>query len=373
MRRFSLDRQRRARGGQAAVLIALITFSLVIFLALATNMGILVNDRIRMQNAVDLGTYAAAYKEAQRLNVMVKKNEEILRRMDECRIMLTEVVPVWTGEVCLCQPINYEAEQLIDQCEAWIDDAAGDFLDAASYQASVAPALEAGLRTMEANITGLRNHSETKFFTGQNSASELGVYQAIQDGPITSRSVDAIANYKQVPDTYLNYRVLVMCPYGPAGSCIPWGIQPAIVRELPSWFIKTTRDPDIWVMAQAAGTMASQYLDIAYSAGGSDGGYFGGSSHGGDDLMYALSVAKPFGGSVGPTEQASSATMVNGNSSADQGVYLSAGLEYPKIAMIERYRARLAGMDEWGSGGVSPKGVLNADSIWSSDVAKFKH
>jgi len=363
----------RARHGQAAVLIALVTFSLVIFLALATNMGILVNDRIRMQNAADLGAYAAAYKEAQLLNVMVKKNEEILRRSEECRRLLTEVVPVWTGEVCLCEPINYEAEQLIDECEIWIDDAASDFLDAASYGATVQPAIEAGLKTMEANITGLRDHADTKFFDGASSASQNGIYQTQQVGPVSSRTVNSIANYQQVSDTFLNYRVLVMCPYGPAGSCIPWGIQPALVREVPSWFYKDDREADIWVMSQAAGTMASQYLDIAYSASGSDGGYFGGSSTGESDLMYAIGVAKPYGGSVGPTEEAASPTQMNGNAVPDQGVYLTAGFEYPKLAMIERYRARLAGTGEWGSSGTTPLGALQADGKWATYVSKFKH
>ena len=372
--RLDALRRRRSRSGQAAVLIALVTFSLVIFLALATNMGILVNDRIRMQNAADLGAYAAAYKEAQRLNVLVKKNEEILRRSEECRRMLTEVVPVWTGEICICQPINYEAEALIDECEVWIDDAADNFLDAASYGASVQPALDAGMKTMGANIQGLDGHSETKFFTGANSASMNGIYQAVKDGPVSARTVSAIANYEQVPDTLFNYRVLVMCPYGPNGSCIPWGIQPSNPRVVASWFIKDDRDPDIWVMAQAAGTIASQYLDIAYSASGGDGGYFGSSSNDSDsDLMYAISVAKPYGGSVGPTRQASSPTMVNGNAVPDQGVYVTAGLEYPKIAMIEKYRARLAGTGEWGNTGVTPRGVLGSDSTWQANVNKFKH
>ncbi len=364
---------RRSRQGQAAVLIALVTFSLVIFLALATNMGILVNDRIRMQNAADLGAYAAAYKEAQRLNVMVKKNEEILRRAEECRRLLTEVQPVWTGEICLCEPINFEAEELIDSCESWIDSAADDFLDSSSWTASVQPALDAGIRTMGANISGLDGHPDTKMFQDDNSASMLGIYQAQKVGPISARTVDSIGNYQQVSDTFLNYRVLVMCPHVATGSCIPWGIQPSVPREVPSWFIKDDRNPDIWVMSQAAGTMASQYLDIAYSASGNDGGYFGGSSTGDDDTMYAIAVGKPYGGSVGPTRQAASDTVVNGNEAPDQGVYLTLGFEETKLAMIEEYRARLAGTGEWGSSGTTPLGALQLDAKWAAHVSKFKH
>ena len=81
--------RRRHRSGQAAVLIALVLFSLIIFLALATNMGILVNDKIRMQNSADLGAYAGAYKEAQQLNALVAKNREIVDVVDSCRDTIT--------------------------------------------------------------------------------------------------------------------------------------------------------------------------------------------------------------------------------------------------------------------------------------------
>ena len=365
---------RRSRGGQAAVLIALITFSLVIFLALATNMGILVNDRIRMQNAADLGAYAAAYKEAQRLNVLVKKNEEILRRGEECRRMLTEVVPVWTGEICICQPINYQAESLIDQCEAWIDDAANTFMMESAWSASVSPAMQAGLDTMAANITGLDQHPQTKMYQGTGSASMVGAYTTVKDGPLSAGSVPSIADYVQISDTLFNYRVLVMCPYGPNGSCIPWGIQPSNPRVVPTWFRKDDREPDVWVMAQAAGTMASQYLDIAYSSGGGDGGYFGGSSSGAAATLYAIAVAKPYGGSVGPTEAATSPTQANGNAVPDQGVYLTAGMEYAKMTMLEDYRARLAGIAEWdGASGNTPRAALTQDGQWASVVNNFMH
>ena len=68
---------RSSQRGQAAVLIALSLFSMVVFLAMATNFGILVNDRIRMQNAADLAAYAGAFEQARVMNRMTQLNARI--------------------------------------------------------------------------------------------------------------------------------------------------------------------------------------------------------------------------------------------------------------------------------------------------------
>ena len=106
----SLLRQTR-RAGQAAVLIALSLFSLIVFVAFATNMGILVNDKIRIQNAADMGAYSAAYREAQVLNELTRINREILEQARRCRIALES--RIWQGVPCACQAIAPDAGQLI--------------------------------------------------------------------------------------------------------------------------------------------------------------------------------------------------------------------------------------------------------------------
>lgn len=75
--------------GQAAVLIALGMFTLVIFTALATNMGILVNERIRIQNTADLAAYSGAYQQATRMNAMAGLNRAIQGVVHYCRARLT--------------------------------------------------------------------------------------------------------------------------------------------------------------------------------------------------------------------------------------------------------------------------------------------
>ena len=80
---------RTVQSGQAAVLIALCLFSMVVFLAMATNMGILVSDRIRMQNAADLAAYAGAFEQARILNRLTELNRRIFNVAAMTRKQLT--------------------------------------------------------------------------------------------------------------------------------------------------------------------------------------------------------------------------------------------------------------------------------------------
>ncbi len=366
----ALQLSRRRRRGQAAVLVALSLFSLVIFAAFATNMGILVNDRIRMQNAADLGAYAAAYREAQQLNLMTQKNQDILEIARQCRKMLTQQVPIWTGEICWCQPINLQAEAIIDSCEIQIAAAVAEFMRVAEYGASVQPALRIGQQTMGRNVPGLEvETSQNKLVDDSGTSSQYGQFwtTAAQVG-----SLPTIANYVQdVP--MFNYNVLVMCPT-PGGGCAPFGVQPSQPRAIPAWFHKDDTNADIWVMAQAAGTMRSSYLDIAYSPSGNDGGYFGGSSDGGDDKMFAVGVAKPYDGSVGPTALGDGVLQA-ANDCVMNGVYMYTCVEEGSPvdqSMVDHYRARIAGIHEFdGSGAqVVPMDFLSRE--WG-DVASWFH
>jgi hypothetical protein len=85
-----------------------------------------------------------------------------------------------------------------------------------------------------------------------------------------------------------------------------------------------------------------------------DAGYFGGSSAGGLDKMYATAVAKPYDGSVGPTRQYISDGRLDNGIAAGQdpqyqfsGVWRSQGLDKMREYMQPTYRARLAGINEW--------------------------
>ncbi len=343
------------------MLIALALFSLVITLALATNMGILVNDRIRMQSAADLAAYGAAYKEAQTLNRLVQINKDILAIARTCRNTLTGTV--WTGEICTCRNVSPQAELVIDACQAALDAKALEFQVQASYAQTVAPARDVARSTLEANVSGLSGGGHFDFFdSSSNSATREGAYTVEGGGA-------AIANLQRVDDTIFNYPVLLQCQFGP--SCVSIGPVPSPNYNMSTWYHKDDRDPDVWVMVGVSGTMRSRYLDID---GGSGGGYFGATSDGGGpDTMYAVAVAKPYDGSVGPAEPP---TDYYRNGNLPQGFYYTAsGLQYPEETMVEEYRARIAGINEWGGADYRPRDALG-DSIFgaiASNVDKFRH
>lgn len=356
---------RRARGGQAAVLIALVLFTLVVFVALATNMGILVNDKVRMQSAADLAAYSAAYKEAQVMNDLVSKNEAILDMVEECRDNLTRIP--WPS-ACDCQARSELAETYLEICRLNIEARATEFLVAASWPNAVQPAMNAGMNTMDANIPGLSG-SGSKMYQSLGSSSYSGAYRS--DGTMFMPSMNTIATYRRVQDTKFNYPVLLLCQTNV--GCMPTGIVPsAETHELSTWYYKEDTEADVWAMAEAAGTMRSAYLDIAYSSGGSDGGYFGGSSYGGSDRMYAVAVAKPFGGSMGPT--AASPAQRNANTDLEGPYYTGRGTRFARMTMIDEYRARLAGVGEWDAVRASnkPRTALSM-STWGSDASRFRH
>ena len=67
----------RNERGQVAVLFALIFPLFVLLLAFFVNMGLLINQKIRLQNAVDAGTYSAVASMARDMNLVARLNREI--------------------------------------------------------------------------------------------------------------------------------------------------------------------------------------------------------------------------------------------------------------------------------------------------------
>ena len=348
---------RRARGGQMAVVMALVMFTLVIFIAFATNMGILVNDRIRLQNSTDLAAYSGAYTQAAALNKMAKINDDILTTLYDCREQLTEVV--WNGEPCLCEPFNNFAELIIEDCRSDVEKLVIDWKKAAEYSTTNQAAIEAAKHTMESNLVRLVEGSGgSHFFEGvSGSSTNPGIFN------------QGLSDYEQMV-TFLNYYAYPDCPV--AFGCVHFPPLPSEIRALPSYFVKRNREPNIWFMAQGSGTMAVPYLDIDYSSNGNDAGFFGGSSDGGTDKMYATAVAKPFDGSMGPTDafiQDGPAGAAGGNDPGFQqtpGVWDEIGLDEPRLFIQPNYRARLAGINEW-PGSMTPN-VRPAAAISSTSA-----
>jgi Flp pilus assembly protein TadG len=80
MRQTNLERLKRivrSETGQMSIFIALIFQVLFVFFAMVINIGLIVHDKINLQNAVDLGAYYAAQRQAEVLNEIAHINYQI--------------------------------------------------------------------------------------------------------------------------------------------------------------------------------------------------------------------------------------------------------------------------------------------------------
>jgi Putative Flp pilus-assembly TadE/G-like len=67
----------RGQKGQASILIAVIFQLLFVFFAMVINVGLLVHDKINLQNSTDIAAYYAAMKQAEVLNTMAELNYQL--------------------------------------------------------------------------------------------------------------------------------------------------------------------------------------------------------------------------------------------------------------------------------------------------------
>lgn len=101
-------RTRTGQAGQAAVLAALCMFTMIVFVALATNVGSLSSDRMRLQNTADAAALAGAYTQAGRMNQISQLNANIAYTAWYCRLRLTKRLggetKIWNQ--CLYEPMG---------------------------------------------------------------------------------------------------------------------------------------------------------------------------------------------------------------------------------------------------------------------------
>ncbi len=358
----------RNRRGQAAVFVALSLMSLLLVVAFATNTGIAVNDRVRMQEAADLATYAVAYSEAASLNEITQKNKAIAQSVEDCRSVLEHGGGPWYTP-CNCTNVDPFAEIAVAACRMDISFAIYDFVSEASYNNSVAPAIRAGKATAEANFAGTGDH--TSFFEDMfGSPTARWTHSTMWTTPAGMAGFNStLASFEQVTDTKFNYQYIKTC-----GRCDIPSIVLSPTYDFPTWFYKRSRDPDVWVAGRVSGTPEKRFLDSDYRATGRDRGYFGASSTGGDDLLVSYAVAKPYDGSVGPSEL--SGNQQNGNGKGGRGVYASDAVRFPVLSMYDEYRARMAGIQDGLGGVLSPTTLIALDGAElgkSWDTSRFEH
>lgn len=99
----------RNEKGQAAIFVALMFNVLFVFFAMAINVGLVVHDKINLQNSVDLAVYYAAERQAEVLNAIAHQNYAIrqswklltwrYRVLGSMGLDRNPKHPVWTGDI----------------------------------------------------------------------------------------------------------------------------------------------------------------------------------------------------------------------------------------------------------------------------------
>jgi len=372
-------RKRRAeQSGQAAVLIALSLFSLVVFLAMATNMGILVNDRIRMQNAADLASYAGAFEQARSLNRLTHINKRIFVVANNVRKGLTcpgkppasitpeDVVNIDDGIL----PCNKWGNPMFGDYRVWPDLLCREenmivpnaILDLAQIQMNVLAAAFR-LESVRANTTAMRTARFTADgnFKGLGRPSKINFFQLDPRSP-TGRLKGLFEWERHTTQfEWAFFQVPGKCNCPPGGLFPPkrpkWCVTKVDADPLDTWFKKKTKGPTIYFPTSVHGVPAKNFLDLP---GRKNRGYFGAGTvpgKGRSDMLWAFSVAKPYGGHLGSIDPDGAidngAFKVNGVFIIKTGTAGVDGYSWKSFenagnwdAFIEQYRARMAGLQE---------------------------
>jgi hypothetical protein len=345
--------QRSRQRGQAAILISLCLFSMVVFLALATNMGILVNDRIRMQNTADLAAYAGAFEQARALNRLTWLNKRIFIAADDIRKHLTcrdlpdlqdmkdpdsscDKSGKWrTFPRLNCD--NKLPEGILKVGQIRMDIIAAIF-QLENYRAKET-SHRAALFTARGNFRGTDRPRHSNFFEWNPDSPTFRGKPLVDVHRVKTQYIYAMGSW------------FGHCGCKKLRGCIKVYDENTKGNTLDTWFVKDRPGPTVFFPARLMGTPEKEFLDIKNRRGG----YFGGDAergilHGSDDL-WAFAVAKPYGGNLGPDNGNGAKNHLKfrwlltsaGANSYDYDSFEDANLR-PKF--VEQYRARMAGIQD---------------------------
>lgn len=291
--------------GQAAVFTALGMFTLVLFTALAVNTGIVVNDKIRMQDTADLTAYSGAYTQATYMNQMAAMNENIYETVQRLRAVLNygpaymvsdtpDDLPTfyWKQDPCTCLPYSPDAQAKIDVFQSRIDTMYDEIVRL--NKAALADVELASKYTAQKNFLGnsaWSSNGSLSFFKGV-PGSPANPRTGAEDGMINIERLDtADANVTQV-----GYNYLRSCPC--CDGCCEYPQQH--IEGIDSWVYKVD-DGKLYWPVKVKGVPVKNFVDT--SARG--GPYFGAdasTSSSDSDYIYGYAAAKPYEGMLGTSD-----------------------------------------------------------------------
>ncbi len=286
-----VGRRRNGERGQAAVLLAILCFVLVLMIAFTTNLGKLVTEKMAMQNAVDLAVYSGAATQAGYLNKMREINHDIWKVHNEVREKFAMSGEAGIGNpffqqpgiVQACGPIYTtgpltapQAEQFKTQKKMEIQNLRFDFQQA--NQAAPGASLNAARQAANLNFAG----------TGQSGRFNL-------KSPMSSALFPAGSDQIHWDYSGWSYSVCGIIPNGPVYA------EFVTQDQADSWFYW---DSDPGEILFAAGIENAAPLSPFVDVGSIGGWYFSKCSTGGMNTagrcpMPVYAAAHPFFGKMG--------------------------------------------------------------------------
>lgn len=362
-------RTREGQRGQAAVFSALGLFTMVLFLALAVNSGILVNDRIRMQTSADLSAVAGANVQAAGMNKMADLNNEIYRQVQNLRAVLNygpsyivsdnpDESPVfyWSQPKCSCLDYSPDANEVINVYQRRFDSIYQQIV----YYNNTVPALadKAARYTAGRNFLDPPQGDED----GDNylPSPPTGSFYNFSDNPSSPTNDNKLVDLERVTGTMVGYNFLRSCRC--CDGCCDYPQQ--YTQAVDSWVYKLDTGM-VYYPVKLKGVPMKNFLDIA-TRGGS---YFGAdaSSSSASDMLYGYAAAKPYEGNIGTQ---------NPDNNNEGGSYVPQNPIYPPSDDLQtvdgsvnyfrpRYRARVLGIHENTGSSSAPASM--ADLVRTDD------
>lgn len=293
----------KSQTGQSSVFAALLCSVLVMLIAMTTNIGKLVTEKIAMQNTVDMAAYSGAATQAAYLNKMRETNEKIYNQIHDLRDFLdTHSVPL--------DPVTYASNHPGSGNRGGRMGSSPGSLDGfpclsqvARPNGLVAPVAEAKIQATQTTIDGLWAQFLRYANQADAAATQAAADSAQKNYPGTQgklhfyHSGGKIADYDQAL-VQVSYKAWCLSPIGVPVQATFAFRQPS--NEIPTtWGFKTGKKGDIQfavgiVDAHPMSSFMSSYFDSM------DGCHMGGSPNNMERCpLDVYAVATPYYGKVG--------------------------------------------------------------------------
>lgn len=273
----------KEESGQSAVLVAMLCGLLIFVIAMTTNIGKLVTEKIALQNAVDLAVYSGAAVQAGKMNEMRRHNDEIWTLINDTRRFLETSDPI--------NPVFNDPAANGPQCNALT--LIPDRMSAPAGESAIALvkpliAFQAG-RIQQINATAnMDAYAAARDTADANFANTGGKLQVFHNRNASLMQIERVR-------VDLSYRPMCFDQFGTPRASV-W----AQGETIDGWFFKDDKGEVAFVAGIINAAPASPFLDTPSAYFAANGCRAPGSSkQGGRCGLSTYAAATPFYGKLG--------------------------------------------------------------------------